>query len=217
MPLSKPHQRTVSSCFLFKGLDEIELSAFLSPLETQRFNCGQEIYTQSCFRRAIGILVTGTAIVCKSSGVELNRLQVGDCFGAAGLFHPAQEYVTIVKAASVVRIVFISDVQLKQLFADYPQTAINYISFLSRRIYFLNREIDRFTAPTTLAGVRLYLLEQEQDGQVAVSEGYSCLARRLNIGRASLYRSLDGLERQGLIRRKEKIITILNKAALAEE
>ena len=49
---------------------------------------------------------------------------------------------------------------------------------------------------------------------MVVSQGYAQLARQLNIGRASLYRSLDVLEKRGIIRRAEKTVAVRIPAAL---
>ncbi|MEM1483969.1 Crp/Fnr family transcriptional regulator [Oscillospiraceae bacterium PP1C4] len=210
MRLTDKQRGIISDCFLFQKMDVQEKAQLLDKLTVVSFVPGQEIYTASCFQKSIGILTYGRAVVRKGREVELNTLYAGDCFGAAGLFHPTQEYVTTIVAKTTVEIVFISDKQLTDLFAQYPQTAINYIAFLSRRIYFLNHKIDSFTAPTTEAGLCMYLLENQQEGIVHISGGCSHLARQLNMGRASLYRSLDQLEKRGVIHRKEKTIVILN-------
>ena len=43
---------------------------------------------------------------------------------------------------------------------------------------------------------------------------YTNLAGELNLGRASLYRALDALERQGCLARQGSRITLLDKKAL---
>lgn len=214
MCLTTKQKKLLAGSFLFEGLEALALAPFLEGLEAIAFQPGEDIYTADSFRRSIGILTKGTVRAYKPSGVVLNTLGPGECFGVAALFRPVTEYVATVRAKTSAEVVFITDEQLAALFGVFPRAAINYISFLSGRIDFLNRKIDSFTTPTTAAGLSLHLLEHGSGGSVTVSGGYSDLARRLNMGRASLYRSLDQLEQQGVIRREEKTIHILKPDAL---
>lgn len=210
MPLTKSQKRILSGSFLFRGMDDqtVKSIPLLDKLEACSFCAGEKIYTVDSFRRELGFIVMGSAVVTKDAGVELNTLRVGDCFGVAAVFGDRSRYVSVVKAKSASEVVFISRARLEELFADYPVTAVNYISFLSGRINFLNDRIDSFTAPTARDVVLLYLSEAEDDGRVQVYGGYSALARRLNMGRASLYRIIDALQKDGLISRSGRAIVL---------
>lgn len=213
--LTAKQRSVVAGSFLLEGVEPPE--DFLRQLQPIRFQPGEEIYSAQRFRSAIAILLSGSAQVRGHSGVLMNLLEPGDCFGVAALFHPVEEYVTTVSARTAVSLVFITDKELMDLFRRCPQCAVNYISFLSRRICFLNRRIESFTAPSALAGLGLWLLEQEHEGEVKVLQGYTRLAQLLNIGRASLYRSLDLLVERGAITRQERTICILDREKLKKE
>ncbi len=213
--LTAKQRAQVAGSFLLR--DVVAPAHFWEQLEATRFSPGTEIYSARHFRSAIAILLSGSAEVRGNNGVLRNLLSPGDCFGVAALFHPVGEYVTTVLARTAVTLVFITDEQLTRLFERCPQSAINYISFLSRRICFLNRRIDSYTAPSALAGLAFWLLEQERQGVVTVTQGYTRLAEQLNIGRASLYRGLDHLVERGIIRRQERSIQILDRELLREE
>lgn len=213
--LTAKQRSVVAGSFLLEGVEPPE--DFLRQLQPIRFQPGEEIYSAQRFRSAIAILLSGSAQVRGHSGVLMNLLGPGDCFGVAALFHPVEEYVTTVSARTAVSLVFITDKELTNLFRRCPQCAVNYISFLSRRICFLNRRIESFTAPSALAGLGLWLLEQEHEGEVKVLQGYTRLAQLLNIGRASLYRSLDLLVERGAITRQERTICILDREKLKKE
>ena len=130
----------------------------------------------------------------------LNLLTAGQCFGAAALFAPIAEYVTELQARKACRIVFISDQELTLLFQRYPQMALDYITFLSGRIQFLNQKIDSFTTPLAQEAVWNWLVAHANaQGCVTASGGLTRLAKELNIGRATLYRSLAHLEEKGYI------------------
>jgi DNA-binding MarR family transcriptional regulator len=52
------------------------------------------------------------------------------------------------------------------------------------------------------------LLSLAKDGKVEITFGMAELARRLNIGRTSLYRGLDALEQNGSISREKNTVYI---------
>ena len=142
----------------------------------------------------------------KGKELLLKTLGPGQCFGAAAIFCPAEDYVTTVQAREPSAVVFLPDQWLVELFGAYPQASVAYIAFLSQRIRFLNRKIDSFTAPSARETLSRHLLAAEVDGRVEVAGGYSQLARGLNMGRASLYRALDALEGEGVIRREGRVV-----------
>ena len=103
---------------------------------------------------------------------------------------------------------------LEQLFAADNAAALGYIRFLSGRICFLNQKLDAFTSSSAEGRIVVWLLENMDDSRVVIPRGYSDLSRTLGIGRASLYRCLDGLEAQGALRRQEREIEILRPELL---
>ena len=148
----------------------------------------------------------------KESGALLNLLQSGSCFGVAALFAPAEEYVTTITARKACKAAFISGETLAELFRQYPDMAMAYITFLSGRIQFLNQKIDSFAASSAEDAVYRWLLaHQDEAGRVKVGGGFARLARELNIGRASLYRSLTQLEQAGRIVKHGAEIELLGK------
>lgn len=199
MELTKEEQQTLDRCFLFQGLEETQRRDLAGEEEKKDFSPGEIIYSAHHFRRAIGVILHGRVQVHNPSGVLLNTLEQGSCFGVAALFHPTQRYVSTVTAQEETGIVFYSGETLEKMFARCPLTARNYISFLSQRIQFLNDKIGSFTAPTAQARLALWLLAHSPRPQV---ESYTQLSRELNLGRASLYRALEALEGEGIIRRR---------------
>lgn len=188
-----------------------ELAALTAGLTAESCTPGQVIYSRQEFRRAMGVVLEGSLAVLKGKELLLNTLGPGQCFGAAAIFCPAENYVTTVMAKAPSVLVFLTDQWLTALFAQRPSTAVAYIAFLSQRVRFLNRKIDSFTAPNAQETLCRHLLAVQREGVVEVSGGYSQLARALNIGRASLYRALDALEAEGRIRREGKRILLLEE------
>ena len=175
---------------------------------------GDILYAQHNFRRALGLLVQGSASVFKGQGVVLHTLRQGALFGAASVFTQAEEYVSTIQADTACTVLYLPDTVLEQLFTLLPQAGLNYIRFLSDRICFLNHKLDSFTTTNAESRVALYLWQRREKGTVAISSGYAALSRELGIGRASLYRCLDSLEQSGCIERQEKAILLKDLARL---
>ena len=209
MNSKKAIQDILAGSFLFQGLPAEVVHLAESHGEIVLFKKGQPIYTQESYRSSIGFLLSGAAVVQKSDKLALRTLRQGDCFGAAALFHPSKSYVSRITAQTDTRILFLPDSLLLELFELDSRVAANYIAFLSQRIHFLNDKIDSFAAPNAQMSLQAYLRNNLQDGGILVDSGYSQLARQLNMGRASLYRSLDALEEQGIIRRESRKIFVL--------
>lgn len=212
MNLTNAHRTILNHCFLFQSLSDDERQTIFQTLTADCFQKGEIIYSQHHFRHSLGILVEGAATVLKGNGTLLNLLEPGNCFGAAALFAPAEEYVTTVTARKVCRIVFLSSDKLTQLFEAHPNMALDYISFLSGRIQFLNRKIDSFTTPSAETAVWQWItFHADPTGIVRVDGGFARLAKELSIGRATLYRSLAQLEQEGRILKNGAEIRIMDQ------
>lgn len=211
MNLGPKEIQAVQGSFLFAEIPPEQAGEFAGWGDLQRFGDGQVIYSARRFRRAIGLLLEGGARIYSPSGAPLNTLGPGACFGAAALFNPSQRYVSRIVAWGQTSAAFYTDGQLERMFAQNPRVARNYIAFLSQRIQFLNDKIGSFTTPTAQARAARWLLQRGPEIQVP---NYTRLADELNLGRASLYRALDALERQGCLTRQGGHITLLDRLAL---
>lgn len=193
--------------FLWRGLPADEAKTVLDHLpQPERFEKGVRIFSGGQFRPALAMILSGEVQVFRTDDdgrrVVMNRLSAGQVFGAAALFGDTDAYVTEIEALRPTSLVFISQAQMSAYIARYPLVAENYIRFLSDRIRFLNHKIAGFTNGPTGNRLYRYLLEHRQpDGRVDVPVSMVELAQSLNIGRSSLYRSLDALEAEGWINR----------------
>lgn len=196
-------------CFLWGGLSQSERQKveefFERSLTVQK---GEELYRSG----HIGFLISGSAAVkrcSKDRQVTMRNLKSGDIFGSASLFGEWEKDLSSITACEKSDVCYLSEVDFKALVSEIPQIALNYIAFLSDRIRFLNRKIDAFTAGSTES--KLYEFLQglpSQNGVIVMDFGMAELARRLKIGRTSLYRGLEALEKSGLIERNGHIFTL---------
>lgn len=185
------------------------------------FESGEAIYTREHYRHSIAMLFSGSAVAYKNHGgseaVAINYFHPGSVFGVASVFSSSNSYVSEIIAEKKCRVLFLSQSLLSQLFMKEPQVAENYIRYLSGRINFLNQKIDAFTAGSAEKKVSFYLAEQMERLGSPVLELTCSLTRLssvLDVARASLYRALNQLEEQQIIRREGKIIEILRPEAL---
>lgn len=199
------------SLFLFDGLTEREKEKCRQMAQTQeRHYCkGEPIYTRHNAQKALALVLKGHVRVWQGR-VVMNDLLSGDVFGVAALFGSEEEYPSTVVAETDCSILFIPQDVVVRWMSSVPRVAENYVRFLSDRIRFLNLRLSTLTAGQADGKLWRWLLaHRDENGVVTVTDGMSELAERLDMGRSSLYRSLDALTEVGRIRREKKKIYIL--------
>ncbi len=195
-------EHVLSRFTLFAGLSEQQLNDILAACEpASTYTKGEMIYRGDTFRRAVGLILSGSVAVHKRS-LMMNRLRAGDMFGAAALFDDSATYVTEITAEENTQVLFLSQDTISALLVSCPPLAENYIRFLSGRIRFLNRKLAVLTTGSAENRVYQYLLAHaDEHGTVQLPPSMVELAHTLNIGRSSLYRSLDALLDAGVLER----------------
>lgn len=198
------------NCFLFNGLSEAELLQVKTLIgEAQKISKGEELYRCG----SLGIIKSGSATVKRNNetGNSVNMRTIGSCelFGAASVFGNWREGSSSIKALENCEVYYINEAEFQNLLLKYPTVSLNYISYLSDKIRFLNRRIDALAAGSTQNKLYEYLVSVSNSGNAVLNISMSELARRLKIGRSSLYRDIDSLEESGLIKRDGQIFKIL--------
>ena len=220
--MNKPSWELLARVFLFQGLQTEEIQVLCEALpEPETFAKGSRVYAPLRFRRAMGIVLSGELQVVQPGGhggrVVMNRLTTGEVFGAAALFGEAESYVTEIAALRPCVVLFLSQELVTGWMRAHFPVAENYIRFLTGRIRFLNGKIAGFTGGQADERLTGYLLAHRgEDGQVTLPGSLLELAQSLNIGRSSLYRSLDALTQSGAIRRQGRRIYVDDPRLLGE-
>ncbi len=217
----------ISGSFLFRGTPPQFVSEAVEDprCALQRFQKGQVIYDLHDYRRDIGLILTGRVQVEKfppdGGSFLMNTLVPGSLFGAAAAFCDEREYVTRLTAVRDSRIVFFPQELLTDLMRRDFTVAENYIRFLSDRIRFLNNKIGGLLISGAGTTLRHWLVNNTTQSEgslyVDVDVSMSALAGMLHMGRASLYRAIEELEREGLIKREGRRIYILRPENLFPE
>ena len=113
--------------------------------------------------------------------------------------------MTEIVADSDTAVQFLPQECVSQLLVEFPAIGEQYIRFLSGRIRFLNRKLSALTLGNTENRVYHYLLaHQDEHGFIHLPNSMTELASTLNMGRSSLYRSLDTLMRDGILAKDGK-------------
>lgn len=205
--------KIIKSLFLFEGLSEKETNEILIKFEKPiLFLKNDIIYSKDKYSNALGIVLNGeaAALTSNSEGIYMKSFPKGSVFGAAAVFGNDEHYISTVVAKCDTEILFITEELLREIFALYPKTALNYISFLSDKIRFLNNKLNMISSPTAEDTVYNYLLSIKDSNNLAKPPiSMTLLAKMLGLGRASLYRSLDTLEAGGKIQREKNYIKVI--------
>lgn len=200
---------------LFAGVDAPVKARFLAKAEELRVTRGETIYTPRRFRRCLGILLSGRVQVSKESLV-VSVLSEGDLFGAAALFSDSEDYPTTLTALTDCAMVLSPQEAVRALMEESARFAENYVRYLSGRIGFLSSRLDALSAGRAERKLAQYLLSTA-DGTGSVALSATQLSARIGVGRATLYRAFEALEREGAISREGKTIRIRSRELLENE
>ena len=182
--------------------------------QLQTFEKGQIIYSPGHYQHSLGIIVRGRAVVEKECGVLLNDLGAGQCFGAAALFVRRTSMSPPCAPKRLLHPVFVDGADAPNPSAK-PGHCLQLHPLSVRKIQFLNRKIDSFTAPGAQQALLSYL--RQQPGGKSVGLSMVKLSEMLNIGRTSLYRAVEQLEQCGKIKREGKTIQLMPESPSPEE
>ena len=188
---------------MFNGLNDDEIVAVKNLFEyAVKLNKGEQLYKNGM----LGIITSGCATIKRHNDVgdaiTIRTISNGDLFGSASVFGNWKDGMSSITANTTCKILYISEEKFCNVLKQYPQISINYIEYLSDRIRFLNRKLDAFTAKSTEQRLYEFLLSQcNSDSVVNLNFGIAELARRLNVGRTSIYRDIASLESKGLLER----------------
>ena len=207
-------RKMLENLFLFDGLCEEHRRELAEQARCERFDRAAVIYSPHHFQRCLGVVLDGAVAVDQVIGerhARMKTMTAGQTFGAAALYGADETYVTEVSAKTACTVAFFSQEQISGWFSAHPRIAENYICFLSGRIRYLNHRITALTGEDVQQKVAVYLRENASD---AVSVNMVQLAQQLNVGRSSLYRALDALEKAGDIRRDGKYMIWIGENAV---
>lgn len=214
MALTAKQESRFLNSSLFSGCDTKSLhglTQMMMPFSLLKGENLQELQE----RETMGFLLSGKLEVSNLHGVLYYNICPGEFIGMEDLFSeviPVVECCVKAKTNSV--LTFLKKQQLRDLLEENAQIRGNYFIMLADQVHHSVNRLQQFTAPTPGIALGMYLMQHEEQGIVRLVDGFAGLARRLNVSRATLYRSLAELEGLQLISHFEKTITILDTQRL---
>lgn len=210
----------IKQLFLFKGMDDKELDTLISKISfrEERFERGDVIYSPDNFSQMIGFISDGQCEVRKQhsdgSYTPLNILKKYDSFGIISVLNDSSEYPTHIIAARPSAVLFIHKNDFFILLSS-PKVSLNVCKFLSSKVVFLNSKIRTFSCSDVEEKLANHILITAREMR---SDSFDFNRKRtseiLNTGRASLYRALDSLKKDGIITYDSKKIYIIDLEGL---
>ncbi len=206
--------------FLFSGMNDEKIAELLKNTEL-KINCfskSEIIYCPTHFGKMLGFIMEGECEVRRIDGetpVPLNTLKKNTSFGALAVFSKAENYPTHVVAKKNTTVLFINKEDIDTILEKSTDAARNVISFLAKKIEFLNEKVATFSQNSVASKLAKYLLI-EADAAKSHTLKLNCkkIAEKLNVGRASVYRALDTLINSGYVRSDKKMLIIVDRNGL---
>ena len=210
----------LSEQFLFTDCDFFSLDAAHSVTDrcdVRQYNDGDAVMPPFSDKPSLYVVVSGKVRIESrvKNKVLLKYAYPGEVFGAAYLFGDISQAPSA-RVEKSAEIISIPKDLITELLASEPKVALNYISFLSDRIFFLNKKIVSFTAGTAEDKLIFWLIGAECSNDEVNVLSMSSLASQLGIGRASLYRAADDLSARGYITYDANCFRILDRRSLEE-
>lgn len=206
-----------AATFLFSGLSPDRVAELLkSPaIEIRHYARGESVRTAEGAEAALGLILSGYALVEKREGgsvMRMSKLKQGDLFGAASVFCDERSYVAEITAQSSLWVLEIAERALSRMMREEPRITENYIRYLTARIRFLSSRIDSFACGGVEERVLLFLENNAEHGVCKLPYGMDALAKTLGMSRATLYRALGSLEREGKLKKDGRTFKVLPEA-----
>ena len=166
---------------LFRGLDAKGLKNIFKKIDYKiiNYNKGETVFTEFDFKSSMGIVLNGVVEVQKlhysGKAIILNRIAEGEILGISALFNNKDYYPVRIIAKSNCKILFISEDDLLKIFQKDLTILRRYLSFISDRIYFLNKRIESFTYESVRERILCFfeIEKEKQNTQYEITLKYS--------------------------------------------
>ena len=185
-----------------------------SKMEIVSAKKGETIMAKNNFERCLAFILKGSASVLKfgfdGKKTVMNRLFEGDVFGMATLFYEEAEFPSEITAGTNLKIAVLGKETVEKVIFENPDFARAYITLLSQKIHFLNKKLSAFSESEAHEKLLRWIMSTADGKEEFILPcSLTKLSSMLGIGRASVYRSFESLEKQGKIKKDGKKIVIL--------
>ena len=191
-----------------------------SGMQVKYCHKGQIVSDRQKNEEILGLIMDGSmdvySIALDGREILLSQLEKGDCFGVVNLLTKT-ELPTVLRCRTDTTLVIIPKCQLLSAMEKNSELALRYAGFCNKKMQFLIRRIEFLTMQSGKKKLVQYLLEVPgKGGRFGKNVSRDELASILGISRASLFRELAGLTKQGLIALWDGEIYLLKPDELEE-
>lgn len=192
----------------------------VSGMQVKYCHKGQIVSDRQKNEEILGLIMEGSmdvySIALDGREILLSQLEKGDCFGVVNLLTKT-ELPTVLRCRTDTTLVIIPKCQLLSAMKKNSELALRYAGFCNKKMQFLIRRIEFLTMQSGKKKLVQYLLEVPgKGGRFGKNVSRDELASILGISRASLFRELAGLTKQGLIALRDGEIYLLRPDELEE-
>ncbi len=178
-----------------------------------KYDKGEIIFSPGQLTEQLCVLCKGQATAYSADDghtVMLRSFKPYEIFGISNLYTNLP-FATRIVAATTCEVLILDKEFLTYLIDHDTRVRYQYIGFLAEKTLYLNQKIACLTAGS--AEKRLaYWLDSKASADVLVLEiPMNALCTMLDMGRASLYRAFDQLEKDGFIKRDGKVIRLYHR------
>lgn len=205
----------ISACPLFADMEKAELSALL-----KHAGCSLCDYPPGGILPSDGmlILLCGRVLIEKPASdgrsILMREAIPSEAINAASALSRCDS-MSRLTAPEGCKALHVSGDALYDAISKGGSFATNMTEFLVSRVVFLNKKITSLAGYTASSRLTLYLEENAKTENGVCTVILPCslteFAEYLGVGRASLYRTLDAMEADGVISRKGRAIRILKE------
>ncbi|MBQ5362176.1 MAG: Crp/Fnr family transcriptional regulator [Clostridia bacterium] len=174
---------------------------------------GEIILSPGQIEDALYVLCDGSAVAYSADEdkqVLLRTFVPFEIFGISNLYTNLP-FATRIVAKSDCRILVLHKSFLSYLIDHDSRVRYQYISFLAQKTLYLNQKISYLTAGSAEQRLAYWLDSNACGDTVMIQIPMNALCTMLDIGRASLYRAFDKLERDGFILRQQKTVRLIDR------
>ena len=205
-------KKKLSECELFFGCSAETVNELLA-CERVRYETGESVSGDRL--GMLGVILSGKFTIKSADGgrVLMNSVGAGGVFGAATVFIGGNS-ISSITAAMRSEVLFVPRGALERIFDADGGFAVSYARLLSEKIEFLNKKIIALSSARADVALAAYLHDARADGD-GIKLNCSACARKLGVGRTTLYRAIKMLEDDGIISYIDGKIIIRDAGKLA--
>ncbi|MFN3266259.1 MAG: Crp/Fnr family transcriptional regulator [Deinococcales bacterium] len=210
---------------LFVGAPESAIKMALEAVTTRTFSPGAEIFREDDPGEAVYLIVEGRVKVSRANLEGRERiftiLASPEILGEMALVSSGARSATARCLDRVVALVIYRE-DLKGILDRNPAVLWNLTKILAKRLGDMNREVEVLSSASTTACVAyalqaLYLrggFKSDKDGLPTLEFTHQDLANRSGNSRETITRALKDFEKEGIIKTRPGMITLLKPEAL---